>query len=148
MNIFRIFPELRRPAEILSVGALLLGAFSGCASFQEKAKKVWGSSIAHLQQARAQGKSESFALSLAECFSRTEKILGARKAKVYLRDKDKRYLAAMNFSGYVDTTQVGVFFEKQENGDTRIEVASMNTLLTEEVARFLFEELNKPLSAS
>jgi hypothetical protein len=116
---------------------------SGCASFKEKCKEVWGSSVAHLERARKDGRSSNFDLSADRCFEKTVKILEASGASVYLKSNDRKYLAAMNFKGYVNTTQVGVFFTKLSENSTQVEVASMIPRLTEEVAGLVFSGLKE-----
>lgn len=116
---------------------------SGCASMQEAGKKVWGSSIAHLEDVRSDGKSEEFPMSLEKCFSLTEEILDSVDANVYLKSPDKAYLAAMNFERAVDTTQAGVFFTRLDAQHTKIEVSSMSPRLAEEVAEIIFSGLRK-----
>ena len=120
---------------VLGLAGLL---FSGCAHLSEGAKKVWGSSISHLEAARASGQKDVFACSPEACFKIAEEALLKRGALVYLKDKDKSYLAAMNFKGYVDTTEAGVFFTKLKNGKTQVEVASMSPKLAQEAAGYVF----------
>lgn len=127
----------------LTLSMFLFGVFAGCATVGETGKKIWGTSIAHLEAARPDGKSEKINLTLQECFDRTEKILNNMSAVIYPKDKDKRYLVAMNFKGHVDTTQVGIFFTKIEDQLTQVEVASMSPSLVDEVAALLFPELKK-----
>jgi len=50
-------------------------------------------------------------------------------------------MAAMNFQGHVDTTEVGIFFTKIEERLTRVEVASMSPELVQGVADVLFAGL-------
>lgn len=114
---------------------------SGCASLNETGKKIWGSSIAHLEKARSTAKSSTFALPLDQCFLKAEKILEGRGALVYLKDRDKKYLAAMNFKGYVDTTEVGIFFTKIKDSLTQVEVTSLSPRLADEVANIVFSGL-------
>ncbi|MFH0877722.1 MAG: hypothetical protein V1863_05825 [Candidatus Omnitrophota bacterium] len=76
-------------------------------------------------------------------FEKTENILTKAGATVYLKNKDKEYLAAMNFKGYVDTTQVGVFFVSVTPDQTRLEVASMVPRLTREVGQLIFKQLKE-----
>ena len=63
--------------------------------------------------------------------------------QVYLKDPAKRYLAAMNFPGHVDTTEVGIFLTPQENNATKVEIASMSPGLVDQVTRFLDEGFKK-----
>ena len=114
---------------------------SGCVSLKETGKQIWGSSISHLECARSEGKSQEIPLSLAESFQKTEKILKGMGATVYL--KDEKYMAAMNFQGHVDTTEVGIFFTKIEERLTRVEVASMSPELVQQVADILFAGLKE-----
>jgi hypothetical protein len=117
--------------------------FSGCVSLEEAAKKFWGSSIAHLERQRADALSLEVEMPLETCFEETEKIIGYFGSTVYLKDPDKRHLAAMNFKGSVDTTQVGVFFTKINEETTRVEVASMSPRLTKKVAKLVFSGLKR-----
>ena len=125
---------------ILSLAGFL---FSGCAHVNEAARKVWGSSITHLEAARDSGYKEVFACSPEACYKIAEEALLKKGALVYLKDKDRRYLAAMNFKGYVDTTEAGVFFTKQSDGKTLVEVASMSPRLAQEAAGYVFSGMNK-----
>jgi hypothetical protein len=115
----------------------------GCASFQEAGKKVWGSSMAHLEEARSSGQSAVVPYEPDAAFEKVQQILKESGAQIYLKDPVKRTLAAMRFSGHVDTTQAGIFLTPQENGQTKIEVASMSPSLVDQVARLLFEALKK-----
>ncbi len=110
---------------------------------REAGKKIWGTSIEHLEKARPQGKSETFSLSMDDSFARTQEVLKYAGAEVYLSMKDKGYLTAMNFKGSVDTTQVGIFFTDAGEGRTKVEIASMSPRLVREVAEMVFEGLNK-----
>jgi len=129
--------------KIFSLFLFFILLSSGCASLHEKGKRIWGSSVEHLENARQDGKSSDIALSLDNCFTRTEKIFKDLGATVYPIDKDKKYLAAMNFKGHVNTTQVGIFFTKKNERLTHVEVASMSPALCDEIATLLFEELKK-----
>ncbi len=120
---------------------IFISLVSGCARITEAGKEVWGSSVAHLQRARKDAKAMEFALPYETCFKKTQSILKDAGAKVYLINEKEKYLAAMNFKGYVDTTQVGVFFTGIDNSTTQIEVSSMNPRLAEEVADLLFNGL-------
>ena len=122
---------------ILTLAAM--GTAGGCASLNEGCKKVWGSSIVHLERQRPQGKSLEVALPLTETFQKCNLILQKAGGQVYLEDKNKQYLAAMNFQGYVDTTQVGLFFTPVSGRTTKIEVASMSPDLVLDVTQLLSE---------
>lgn len=117
---------------------------AGCAHVQEAGKKVWGSSIAHLEAARPDGKTEIVPVPLDVCFEKTQALIeDVFEARVPLKDKDKKHMAAMNFKGAVDTTQVGIFFTAVESGSTKVEVASMNPGLAAKVAEAIFAGLKE-----
>jgi hypothetical protein len=126
-------------AAVVAAGIFLVG----CASLREAGKKLWGSSIEHLESARPEGMRQEFSLTVPEAFAATEKALRDSGAQVYLKDRRQRYLAAMNFTGHVDTTQAGVFFDPMPGGDTQVEVASLSPILTGKVAGLVFPALEK-----
>lgn len=118
-----------------------LCVFCGCAHISEAGKKIWGTSIEHLERARATGKSFEVGDSLDNCFADGVRVLTDSGATVYLKDKNKSYFAAMNFKGYVDTTEVGVFFTQVSPGLIKVEVASMIPRLADEAAELLKKSL-------
>jgi hypothetical protein len=132
-----------KPRYIVFLGILFFSA--GCAHIQEGCKEIWGSSIKHLESARSSGASAEIALPLESAFKNTEVILISEKADVYLKDKDMNYMAAMNFKGHVNTTQVGIFFTSLSANTTKVEVASMSPQLVDQVAGFLFPGLKEGL---
>lgn len=121
----------------------ILCFFAGCAHVQEAAKKIWGSSISHLEKERPNGQSAVFDLPYDQCFKQAEKIIAYYGGTVYLKDEKKGYLAAMGFKGLVDTTEVGVFFTVIDGHQTRVEVASMSPKLMRKVAGYVFSGLQK-----
>jgi len=128
---------------------LALGtAGTGCGHLKEAGRRIWGSSIGHLERARADGKALDVALGRDAAFERVEAVLKESGAQVYLKDRDKAYLAAMGFTGHVDTTQVGVFFEPGPQDTTRIEVASLSPSLVDQVAELLINKLEGSVSLS
>ncbi len=137
MNNFRRI--LKNSAYLIIFPALLF--FCGCASLNETCKKIWGSSIEHLEEVRAQGKAQIFDLSINDSFERVEKILRYNDVDIYLNRMDKGYMAAMNFKGHVDTTQAGIFFTKIDESKTKIEIASMSPSLVLEVSEMIFDGL-------
>ncbi len=137
---------MARPGRNIGWSAALVAAgvfLAGCASLQEAGKKIWGSSIEHLESARAEGVRQEFPLTVPEAFVTAQKALRDSGAKVYLKDRRQRYLAAMNFAGHVDTTQAGVFFDPMPDGNTQVEVASLSRILTQKVAGLVFPALEK-----
>jgi hypothetical protein len=99
--------------------------------------------MAHLENSRDKGKSFQTQGSLDICFNDVKSILKENGATVYLEDKNKAYLAAMNFKRYVDTTQVGVFFTEKEPDVIQVDVASLSPKLAAEVADMLSMRLKE-----
>lgn len=126
--------KTKKTIRVSSALAMIFCFLAGCASLHETGRKVWGSSIAHLEKARKDAAKNEFSLSLDECFNRVENAVRDAGAMVYLIDRERKYLVAMNFKNYVDTTEVGIFFTKVDERRTMIEVSSMSPGLKEEVA--------------
>lgn len=121
----------------------------GCAHLKESAKRFWGSSVADLEEARKDAKSEEFEAPLSVCFDKVLDIFKDIDAEAYIINKKKNFIAAINFKGAVDTTRVGVFFTSLENGRTKIEVSSLSPMLASSVAQLLFTSIkeNKTIQA-
>jgi hypothetical protein len=121
------------------VAVFLLSAV-GCASLGETGKKIWGTSIAHLQSARADARVLTVSGSRDAVYDQIKKTVQAVGAKVYLEPKDRAYLAAMRFKGHVDTTEVGIFLTALGDQKTKVEVASMSPRLANEVAALISQD--------
>ena len=134
-----------RTGGLLLVLALAM-AGTGCVHLKEGGRRIWGSSIAHLEEARADGQALDVTLGRDAAFERIGAILKESGAQVYLKDPDKAYLAAMGFTGSVDTTQVGIFFEPRTQDATRIEVASLSPSLVDRVTGLLVKKLEGQVS--
>lgn len=116
-------------------------AIAGCATLHETGRKVWGSSVEHLQEKRSQALSAESSLEPAALFEKCRLVISSMRAEVYLQDEAKGYLVAMKFPGHVDTTQVGFFVGSFEPGSTRVEVVSLSPQLKKEVAELLFAQM-------
>jgi hypothetical protein len=141
MNTRRIWLE-RKPQGLWALAFFCLSAAvlcSGCAHVKELGKEVWGTSIQHLERARPDARIVIVKKAKHDTFVRAAEILKAQGANVYLTGEDDAYLAAMNFSGNVNTTQVGLFFTPVDEGATKIEVASLSPRLANVVAGMLSE---------
>lgn len=128
---------------IMVVVFILSGVFflNGCASLKEKGKKVWGSSIEHLERKRPEGRAQDFRLSPDDCFAKVEGLMSGIDAQVYLKDPGKRYMAVMGIKGHVDTTQAGIFFTGLSEGNTRVEISSISPRLVDDVSDIVFDGL-------
>ncbi|MDD5019114.1 MAG: hypothetical protein PHH75_05560 [Candidatus Omnitrophica bacterium] len=129
--------EIREILPLIIVFFLSVSVLTGCAHLKEGAKTVWGTSISHLEKARAKAKIVVVKTGRPEAFEWSMNLLRAQGANVYMTGPDKEYLAAMNFAGYVNTTQVGLFFTPVDPATTKIEVASLSPWLAQDVAVLL-----------
>lgn len=118
----------------------------GCAFFQEAGKKAWGSSTQALENARSEGKSLSLACVSRDCFDACLDILKQMEAIVFQQGKQKDYIIAMNFRGFTDTTEAGIFFDQKEDAVTTVQVSSLNPKLLESVAAEIFSGLKNKFS--
>src|ERR1044071_9375806 len=99
----------QRSLLMLSAGILVL---SGCAPALESAKVVWGSSTRALEKARSEAVREDFPLAYDDCFREVLKIAGVEKWEAFIKDKKKGVIVVIGIPGAVNTTEVGVFFER------------------------------------
>lgn len=68
---------------------------------------------------------------------------GPQFFNVFLKDRRQGHIVVMGIAGNVNTTEVGIFFEKEEPGLTRIEISSLSTSAKTKAAAWVFEELEK-----
>ncbi len=85
------------------------------------------------------------------CYEHTLQFFQDMKVKVHLKSIKKHYIVAMNFDKIykesIDTTEVGVFFEEDTSGQTKISVTSRNSDLAEFVSIKLFESFQADIEA-
>lgn len=122
----------------------ILASISGCA--------LLGMSINDLQDEKVKF-SKVFDKDAAYCFDRTIEALDKWEAHVFQRsdifDKNnKRCIVATNlnkvFNSCINTTEVGIFFNKASDGSTQVEVASLNHQLAQFVSENLFKYIEDP----
>ena len=125
--------------------AVLVLIFSGCASIHEAGKTVWGSSIRQLEKHRAQAISRTYHKGYWDCSQATLKVIEENKYTIFQKDEIKGYIVIMGVPGYVDTTEVGIFFVEVSDNEVRIELSSLSTNAKRAVAKALFKALDKAL---
>jgi hypothetical protein len=106
---------------------------AGCASLQEAAKGVAGTSTKVLEEGRARGSTQAFGYESDICYRRAQEILDSLGAYVYAR---KEGMIAFYMSEK-DTTPVGIFFTRQGTG-TLVEVSSPSRYAREQIAARIF----------
>ena len=132
----------------LSIGVVVL--LSGCTPL-EVGRTVWGSSVRSLDKARDTAFKKMYVCRFDECFDAALTLdrKGDVKANlketfdVFMKDRVRGVIVAIGVFGQVDTTEVGIFFERMEDGNYSIEISSLSTTAKEKVALLVFNKLNE-----
>lgn len=132
---------------------LIIGFFlSGCA-VTEPFKSFLGISTKALENAKSQGISKVYDCEKDACFEKTLAVLKNMKTYIHIKNKEKGIITAMNFRkkdnseepDETDTTELGIFFEKQDINKTKITITSLSTVLLNEYAQKIFDNIDKEL---
>ncbi len=132
----------------LSIGVVVL--LSGCTPL-EMGRTVWGSSLRSLDKARDTAFKKIYTCRFDECFDavltldRKDDVKANLKETfgVFMKDRIRGVIVAIGVFGQVDTTEVGIFFERMEDGNYSIEISSLSTTAKEKVALLVFNKLNE-----
>jgi uncharacterized protein YceK len=122
---------------------IVIFLFSGCASIKECAKEILGSSTKSLEEAREKGVSQTFDLDYASIFDKTIGILKGMNAYIHIRDRQKGVIVAMEFPGYTNTTDIGIFFTAIGSNQTKLEISSRSSGLLYYASDKIFSRLRK-----
>lgn len=117
---------------------LIIVIVSGCARISETSKVIAGTSTRALYEARASGKSQIFNLDLKTCYDKTILMLKKKKAYIYLHSLKEKRIVAMNFKGFNNTTEVGIFFSEINPSSTKLEISCLSTPLLEYASQEIF----------
>jgi len=60
---------------------------------------------------------------------------------LFIKDRKRSLLVVMGVPGSVDTTEVGIFFDPQADGNVRVEVSSLSTNAKQITAKMVFSKL-------
>jgi hypothetical protein len=128
-------------------GCLLAAALLGCTTAKEMGRGFMGVSTKVLEEKRKDALKKSFALDFDGCYAKAKEILkGSEKEKespIYAQDAQKKMIAVY-LSGS-DTTPVGIFFTREAENKTLIEVSSPSIYAKEEISKRIFTVLDKLL---
>jgi len=132
----------------------------------EVSKTLWGSSTRALENARVSAVSQSFRCSLDECFDAVltlagkekqvkvkieeeeesaegkEKIIFKKRFEVFIKNRIKQHIIVMGVEGNVETTEVGIFFDKINENIIKIDISSLSLSAKRKVSKAIFEELS------
>ena len=132
----------------LIIGVVVL--LSGCTPL-EMGRTVWGSSIRSLEEARGDGFQKTYVCRFDECFDAVLTLDRKKEAEanlketfaVFMKDRVRSVIVAIGIFGQVDTTEVGIFFDRVEDGKYAVEISSLSTAAKEKVALLVFNKLNE-----
>ncbi len=127
------------------VSILLLCAFvsAGCAHYSTNLGAITGTNIQDLEKARVDGKEKAVALSYDAAFDKVTDILQSNNLTIFEANKEKQYIVAMGFPKQIDTTRVGIFFEPQSDGGTKITLSSLSSTTLAKAEGIIFGELGE-----
>lgn len=137
---------------ILFLGILLAVLTAGCAPLMEGAKVIWGSSTRALEQARADALRKTFRCELDACMDTVVQLtredlevvpVKAKAFTLFIEERVKAYLVVLDVPESVDTTEVGIFFTRQAEGNVQVEISSLSRNAKRAVAEIVFKELAK-----
>lgn len=127
---------------ILIQSVVIVFILSGCAKYIEASRQIMGTSVKPLYESRAKGESLVLSYDYQTCYKKVMAVLKKMKAYIYLHSLEKRRIVAMNFKGFNNTTQVGIFFTEVTPGSTKIEISCLSQSVLKGVSKELFSALS------
>jgi hypothetical protein len=132
-----------RAVKLVLIAVFCLSGLTGCSTIKEATRQVMGISTKEVEASRKDALTRDFNLSYDDCYAKALKTLAYIGSYVYMEDKSKN-LVAVYFSE-ADTTVAGVFFDRTDADNTRVEVCSPSTYAKEYIAAKLFAGLDGTL---
>lgn len=126
---------------------ILCLALAGCASVAEVGKTFWGSSIREMEKRRVDAITRTYHKGYWECMEAVLKAIEENHYLIFQKDEVRGYVVVMGIPGYINTTEVGIFFVEISDNEVRIELSSLSTNAKRAVAKALFVGLDKILTA-
>ncbi|MDD5634301.1 MAG: hypothetical protein PHW46_03395 [Candidatus Omnitrophica bacterium] len=123
--------------------SLCIVAFaSGCVSSSKyNFASLIGYNMADLREAKDSGKIRTFSMSYDEAYEKVKAILAENDLFAFRASKKHGYIVAVNFQKQVNTTRVGIFFEKVSESETKITLSSLSSPTLEQAAGIIFSGL-------
>ena len=135
-----------RKIKVFAIVILCL-ALAGCASVTEVGKTFWGSSIREMEKRRVDAITRTYHKGYWECMEAVLKVIEENHYLIFQKDEVRGYVVVMGIPGYINTTEVGIFFVEISDNEVRIELSSLSTNAKRAVAKALFKGLDKTLPA-
>lgn len=126
--------------------AVLLFAFSGCASEKTFAKGFIGIPSVDNLRVRTEGRfSGEFDMPYSQCFNKAILVVKGLKAEIFHKNINDGSIGAdkfdVSFPKCLDATELGIFITKETPGKTKIDVVSKNSELSEFVFKQIYSKL-------
>ncbi|MBF0511711.1 MAG: hypothetical protein HQL13_05200 [Candidatus Omnitrophica bacterium] len=128
---------------------IFVACCSSCATWdhsvdntKEFCKSVWGSSTKALEQARDRAITKTYDKPYWDCVKGALRVVNSQGWIIFKKQESQGYMVVMGITGCVNTTEVGIFFVKSSEGQTRIEISSLSTNAKRKVAKGLFHGLD------
>lgn len=129
-------------AYLFKIIFLILLVINGCGHAVEFARTSWGSSIRMLENAREDAFSRQYECQYNVCFDEIINILEENEARVFIKDRDRYVIVAMDIKDCISTTEVGIFFVEEAPNKIKIEVASLSPKAKRITSEILFSALD------
>lgn len=128
---------------ITIIFALSLGGCALINQVTEPVKVIWGSSTRALESARAEALSKTYSCEYNVCYDAVLEIVKQRNYEIFINERARERMVIMGITGNVNTTEVGIFFDKLNKSQIQIDISSLSSTAKENVAKVIFEELDK-----
>ncbi|MBI3314743.1 MAG: hypothetical protein HYZ86_02200 [Candidatus Omnitrophica bacterium] len=135
-----------REIKIFSVAILSL-TLAGCAFVAEVGRTFWGSSIREMEKRRVDAITRTYPKGYWECMEAVLKVIEENHYLIFQKDEVRGHVVVMGIPGYINTTEVGIFFVEISDTEVRVEISSLSTNAKRAVAKALFKGLDKVLTA-
>jgi hypothetical protein len=123
--------------------SVILVFIAGCASIEESAKVIMGTSTKALEEAKThKNLAQTFDIKYPDAYNIVMKFLKSKDITPFLHSRRKRRIVAVYFNGQADTTEVGIFFEEPAPGKTKVIVTSLSSAHMFKAADLIFKELD------
>ncbi len=137
---------------------------AGCAHGPiETTKRFLGVSTQDLENARDKGVFWVYYANVDDCFDASIKAVRDMGGLVYMRNKPKKMIVAMDFEyerrsvsedekiikpldEIIDTTEIGIFFESVDQDKTKVVLSSLSSSLLADIADNFFNALKDNLN--
>ena len=116
---------------------------AGCASVAEVGKTFWGSSIREMEKRRVDAITRTYPKGYWECMEAVLKAVEENHYLIFQKDEVRGHVVVMGIPGYINTTEVGIFFVEISDNEVRIELSSLSTNAKRTAAEIIFPELSQ-----